>query len=78
MLLHRFDPIFHMDASDMKPAYKKLREEERQRAVLFQQLSLERIRRRVREWSIRALKDRRIQLLKVFELCILKYYDHSA
>ena len=61
----RFDPIYHIAADEMKTVYKNMREEERQRAELFQNLSLERTRRRVREWSIRALKKRRIQLLKV-------------
>ena len=63
---NRFEPIYHIDADVMKPVYTSMREEERQRAVLFQSLSVERTRRRVREWSIRALKERRIQLLKVW------------
>lgn len=73
----RFDPIYHIDADMMKPVYKQLRTEEVQRALLFKNLSLERIRRRVREWSIRALKCRRIQLLKVRLSVILIYLPSS-
>ena len=66
ILNYRFEPIYQHDAVETKSLYAELRSEEQDRAILFKNLNLERTRRRVRELSIRALKKRRIQLLKVW------------
>lgn len=77
-LMDRFTPIYHVKASEMKPILKQQRIEESQRAILFRNLTTERIRRRVREWSIRALKERRIQLLKVYYLSLYRDFSYMV
>lgn len=60
----RYLPHHHIDAPERKEMLVQLRQDEQRRAVLFQNLNAERYRRRVREWAIRALKIRRIALIK--------------
>ena len=63
--LFRYLPHHHIDAPERKEMLMQFRQDEQRRAVLFQNLNSERYRRRVREWAIRALKIRRIALIKV-------------
>lgn len=63
--MHRFDPIHTIDADMRIGLMAKMRDQEQRRAQLFMVLNSERYRRRVHEWSIKALKIRRLALIQV-------------
>mmetsp|Transcript_6180 Transcript_6180/g.9319 ORF Transcript_6180/g.9319 Transcript_6180/m.9319 type:complete len:639 (+) Transcript_6180:56-1972(+) len=55
----RFEPIHHLEGYAKKEMVTEIRAEERRRAELTGRLAKEQVRRRAREWAMRALKTQR-------------------
>jgi hypothetical protein len=56
---NRYDPLHSIDAKERKEVYASLRAQERLHAELIGKISFERINRRCRDWSLRALETQR-------------------
>lgn len=56
---NRYDPLHSIDAKERKEVYASLRAQEQLHAELICKITFERINRRCREWSLRALETQR-------------------
>lgn len=57
--VNRLEPVFHLEGAERKEKLTEMRVEEKARAKLIRELSVKRLHRRAKEWSIRALKSLR-------------------
>lgn len=62
--VNRHEPFHHEIGMVKKHHIEEMREEETKRSILLGQIAIERVRRRVKEWSIRALKCQREGYIK--------------
>lgn len=68
--VYRLEPLHATDATNRKELLVRSRAMEQERSLLFRNLSQERHRRRTREWALRALKKRRLDIVQVFSPCM--------
>jgi hypothetical protein len=58
----RFDALHHLEGGDRKTAFQDLKDKEGKLAGIVMIIARERVRRRVKEWAVRSLRNQRLGL----------------